>query len=143
VKGEGRGAGLVLVVDDDDLIREVVTATLRDEGYDVASVPDGHAALQTAEASPPALILLDLAMPGLDGRGFATAYRALPGPHAPLVVFTAGASSAGPRAEDAALLAELGAAGALSKPFDLDDLVALVARFVPRPAPPREPGSPG
>ena len=131
-EGPGVGSGLVLVVDDDPLIREVVTATLRDEGYDVAGAPDGQTALASAAASPPGLILLDMAMPGLDGRGFAAAYRALPGPHAPLVVFTAGATVAGPQFTDAGLLAELGAAGALPKPFDLDDLVALVTRFVPR-----------
>jgi CheY-like chemotaxis protein len=64
-------------------------------------------------------------MPVVDGWGFARAYRAQPGPHAPIVVFTA-AVDARRRA------AEIGAEGYLAKPFNLDDLRALVSRCLPR-----------
>ena len=54
--------------------------------------------------------------------------RALPGPHAPIILFTASGAPAA-----AAEVARLGAAGFLSKPFDLEQLVALVARLAGSP----------
>jgi CheY-like chemotaxis protein len=110
----------VLVVDDDPSIRDFVEATLEDEGYGVLSASDGEAALALVGEQPCA-VLLDMRMPILDGWGFAEAYRALPGAHAPIVVMTA--------AENAAAWAEeIGAAGVLAKPFRLDDLLAVVAQ---------------
>lgn len=81
------------------------------------------AALELAQRHLPPLILLDIRMPGLDGWQFAAGYRALPGPHAPIVVITAGRDAAG-RA------AEVGADDYLDKPFALDDLVAIVSRHL-------------
>jgi two-component system chemotaxis response regulator CheY len=115
-------AGLILVVDDDPAIRHVITETLLDEGYDVVAAPDGQVALERAHDHPPAVILLDYQMPGLDGQRFATAYRQLPGPHAPIILLTA-AVSARQRA------AEVGADAFLGKPFDLDALVEVVERY--------------
>ena len=116
----------VLVVDDDAAIRAVVVAVLRDEGYAVAQAADGAAALAATRAAPPRLILLDLRMPVMTGWEFARRYRALPGPHAPIVCVTAAVDAA-------ALGAQLGAAAALGKPFTLDDLVAIVARHAGPP----------
>jgi CheY-like chemotaxis protein len=113
----------VLVVDDDESIRESVAMFLIDEGYPVAVAGDGDEALERVAERSPALILLDIRMPRMNGIEFAAAYRALPGPHAPIVVMTAG-RDARQRAE------EIGADGYLAKPFDLDDLVAAVARRV-------------
>lgn len=62
---------LVLVVDDDVDVRAAITETLEDGGYRVAQAANGMAALQTARrCGAPALILLDLWMPVLDGWGF-------------------------------------------------------------------------
>src|SRR3954462_7976983 len=56
-----------LVVDDTVEILDLVTALLRDEGFDVRTVADGEAALDAARASEPDLVVLDLKLPGLDG----------------------------------------------------------------------------
>ena len=111
----------ILVVDDDAAIRRVVAAVLADEGYTVAEAPDGGAALARARAAPPRLILLDMRMPGMDGWEFARRYRRRPGPHARIICVTAAVDAA-------ARGAQIGAVAALAKPFDLDELVALVGR---------------
>ena len=111
----------VLVVDDEAAIRGVVVAALAEEGYAVAEAADGAAALASVRAAPPCLILLDLRMPGMNGWEFARRYRARPGPRAPLVCVTAAVDAA-------AWGAQVGAVAALGKPFDLDELLALVAR---------------
>jgi CheY-like chemotaxis protein len=123
--------GLILVVDDDPGIRRFVAEALRDEGYLVIEAGDGRAALSAVHEDRPGLILLDMTMPVMDGWQFAAAYRRLPGPHAPIVCVTA-AHRAAERA------AQIMAEAALPKPFDLDGLLDLVARFVP---PPAQPGS--
>ena len=117
---------LILVVEDYDVLRSVVRMTLEDEGYDVVDTADGAAALVRIQTMAPALILLDVAMPVLDGPGFVAAYRAQPGPHAPIILMTAAKDE--PR-----WLAELGTIGHIRKPFDLDALVRVVADVVGAP----------
>lgn len=112
----------VLVVEDDAAIRETVLLALLDEGYDVQAAPDGRVALAFAAEHPPDVILLDYAMPVCDGPAFAAAYRRTPGPHAPIVLVTA-THELDRRARD------VRADGALGKPFDLDELLALVGRY--------------
>ncbi len=129
--GRARGGG-VLVVDDHAPIREFVCAALEGAGYTVRAAADGAEALRLALETPPALILLDLRLPALDGRQFLAAYRRGPGPHAPVVLMTA----VGDTEPDAA---EAGADGHLRKPFKLADLLAVVGRYVPPPA--RPPGA--
>jgi CheY-like chemotaxis protein len=112
----------VLVVDDDDTIRELLELTLGDAGYEVGSAAEGGAALELVERLKPHLILLDLRMPGVDGRGFAAAYRARPGRHAPIAVVTA-------MRDPARAATAIGAQGFVAKPFDLGELLNLVARL--------------
>ena len=57
----------VLVVEDEEDIRELVSYHLLKEGYQVAAIPSGEEALRIAQAQPPDLILLDLMLPGIDG----------------------------------------------------------------------------
>jgi two-component system chemotaxis response regulator CheY len=116
----------ILVVDDDELIRTTVAYTLSEESYHVMTAPDGAAALDTVEQQAPALILLDMKMPIMDGWAFASAYRQQPEPHAPIVVMTAAADAA-QRA------AEVSADAYLSKPFDLDEVLKLVGRMMRKP----------
>jgi CheY-like chemotaxis protein len=85
----------------------------------------GAVALELVEGEPPSLILLDMRMPVMDGWTFARAYRARPGPYAPILVLTA-ARDPETRA------AEIQADGCLSKPFDLEDLLNLVDRLAAR-----------
>ena len=114
---------VVLVVEDHAPIRELVRAVLEGAGYAVREAADGAAALALAGRAPPAVILLDLDLPVLDGPGFLAAYRGAPGPHAPVVLMTAAAP-----ADAARRAATLGAAGHLGKPFGLAELLAAVGR---------------
>ena len=112
----------ILVVDDDESIREFVSVALADEGYRVLTASDGAAALELARRQHPGVILLDMRMPVMDGWEFSRAYRRLPSPHAPIVVVTA--------ARDvAARAAQIQADAFLAKPFDLDELLDVVSRF--------------
>ena len=109
----------VLVVDDDESIRQVVVAALQDEGYDVLQARHGAAALDQIDRASVDLILLDMRMPVMNGWEFARAYGQRPGPHAPIVTMTA--------ATDANRWgAEIGATSVLGKPFDIDDLLRAV-----------------
>lgn len=112
----------VLVVEDQDDIREFVALVLQNEGYCVATADNGAVALEEVSRKPVGVVLLDMRMPVMDGWAFADAYRRRPGPHAPIVVLTA--------AQDAAArAAQINADGFLGKPFELDDLLAVVARY--------------
>ena len=67
----------VLVVDDEDRIREIVRSYLEREGFEVAEAPDGEAGLRVAADWHADLVVLDVMMPGIDGhRGPATAAHA-------------------------------------------------------------------
>jgi CheY-like chemotaxis protein len=111
----------ILIVDDDDAIRELIEMALVDEGYEVALATNGQEALDKLGAARPRLILLDMAMPVMDGWAFAAAYRARPGPHAPIVVVTAAH-------EAAARAAQVAADDFIAKPFDLNRLLETVER---------------
>ena len=119
-------ADRILVVDDDESIRQIVRLCLTDEGYEVFEASNGVDALERLPDCQPDLILLDLRMPVMDGWEFARRYRLGPGPHVPIVAFIA--------ALNAQLeCADLEATSILPKPFDLDDLLAIVRDLVPVP----------
>src|SRR5436309_2574155 len=79
----------VLVADDDTAIREFMNVAIEMEGYVVAAARDGAAALDLLASFQPDVIVLDMQMPLMDGRGFADAYRERPGAHAPIIALTA------------------------------------------------------
>ena len=109
-------------MDDDPSIVEIVSQILVSEGHDVVSAENGAVALKKANGE--ALVLLDMRMPVLDGWGFAREFRAA-GKRSPIVVMTA--------AENARRWAEeIGADGYLAKPFEIDTLIAAVARYATR-----------
>lgn len=124
-----RAARRVLFVDDDQDLRELVAAFLRSEGHDVATAAEGREALDLVARAMPDVILLDMRMPVMDGREFAARFHERHGPAAPIVVITA-SEDARARAE------EIGAAAWLSKPFELDALLAAVITAT-------EPAAPG
>lgn len=66
----------ILVLDDDATFRDVVAGGLSRAGHDVVCVPDGQAGLEALELAQPDLILLDMAMPRLDGLSFLRLLRA-------------------------------------------------------------------
>jgi CheY-like chemotaxis protein len=122
-------SGDLLVVEDDEDIRDFVALLLETEGYAVRTARNGAEALEVARDTPPRLILLDMRMPVMDGWAFARAYRGRPGPHAPILVMTA-ARDAAERAQ------EIQADGYVAKPFDLDQLLTLVRHFTAPGEPP-------
>jgi len=115
----------ILVVEDDPGLRAAMTEALEDCGYEVACAGDGKDALAQLEASPaPSVILLDLAMPVMDGWSFRAAQRRDPRFAAiPTVVLSASIGA------DACVLDGLDPAAALAKPFDLERLIATVQRL--------------
>jgi CheY-like chemotaxis protein len=118
----GRLTGPVLVVDDDHAILLAVKDILELEGYPVVTATNGAEALRRIEEERPALILLDMRMPGMNGWDVARTLRER-GIAVPILVMTA--------AQDARRWAEqIGANGYLAKPFDLDDLLVSVERLL-------------
>jgi two-component system chemotaxis response regulator CheY len=116
----------ILIVEDDDDIRDFVTSILKDAGYAVMAAENGAAALARIEQAPPRAILLDMKMPVMDGWEFARRYHQRPkATQAPIIVMTA-AHDAVQRA------AQVEAVDVLGKPFDLDELLDTVARAVER-----------
>lgn len=124
--GDGAARPRVLVVDDDDALCEAIRESLRD-GYAVASAPHGAAALDLVKVHEPALILLDLRMPIMDGWSFVQRYRRVAVAPAAIVVMSSAADLP-------AIAAQLGADGHLPKPFALDGLHRLVAQQLGRRA---------
>src|SRR5437016_11263308 len=85
----------VLVVDDDRAVRDAFQLTLEIEGYEVVVAEHGEDALAKIKEAAPAVILLDVRMPVMDGPTFAQTYHKWPGPHAPIIVITATTDSKG------------------------------------------------
>jgi CheY-like chemotaxis protein len=118
-------AGDVLVVEDNQDLAEVMMFVLREAGFAARSASNGVEALEAVAAKRPALILLDMLMPIMDGWRCAQELRARYGESLPIVVVSA--------AEDIGAVKEtIGADGALAKPFELPDLMELVGRYVDR-----------
>ena len=122
----------MLVVEDDEAIRRLVSMTLFEHGYEVLSAANGAVALERVREHQPDVILLDMNMPIMDGWEFSRRYRELnvPAPGvrqaavAPVIVMTA-AVAAQARAE------QIGADDYVAKPFDLDELIEVVERHMP------------
>lgn len=118
--------GRVLVVDDEPMVRETLGQVLSDEGYVVDLAIDGESALERVRAARPDMILLDLMMPGMNGRQFLAALRAEPAyATVPVMIMTAvhglGVNPA-----------TLGASEVVEKPFNIDELLNKVALAVYR-----------
>ena len=115
--------GKILVIDDEPMVREAVGRVLSSEGYAVAYAHDGADAIARLSSDPPDAILLDLMMPGMNGRQFLSALRTDLGLDLPVVVMTA-VHGLGQRA------ISLGATDVVEKPFDVDELLNKVALAV-------------
>jgi CheY-like chemotaxis protein len=117
----------VLIVDDDDAIREVAQASLEFvAGWDVRVASNGPEALTLASADPPDAIILDVMMPGMDGpTTFARLQDDSRTRHVPVVLLTAKVQPAERRRWEG-----LGVAGVLAKPFDPLGLSGQVAELL-------------
>ncbi len=122
----------LLVIDDDHDILLSLQDALEIEGYCVATASTGREALESLmKGLRPDLILLDLMMPDISGWAFRAWQRSHEEFASIPVVIISGQGLSGSE------VARLEADGYLAKPLDLDDLLDIVARFVP---PPRQPG---
>lgn len=118
---------LILIVDDDDDIRDVFALILEQQGYRARGARSGPEALALLreEAGPPALILADMMMPGMSGVPLAMAIRAEPRLRSVPLVFVTGRVGA---ELPPGLAAEV-----VRKPLELEELVALVRRHIAVP----------
>jgi CheY-like chemotaxis protein len=105
----------VLVVDDEDVIREFLTDILAAAGYTVVEAPDGVAALEAVERNRPSVILTDVRMPRLDGVGLVNRLRER-GDDVPVVFMTAHFRAS-----------PIPGVPLVPKPFDFDRLLSTVA----------------
>ena len=115
----------VLLVDDDLTLLAVLSRRVARAGYEVQTAPSGPAALKQLEASWPAILVIDLMMPGMDG--FELARRVKQLADLPIIVLSAVDAS---EAKVNAL--ELYAEDYVTKPFDPDELVARIQRVLRR-----------
>jgi CheY-like chemotaxis protein len=125
--------GRVLVIDDDDEIRAVVSTALRCDGHEVLEARNGLEVLEGLTANAllahepyPDVIVTDIRMPGVSGLTLLAGLRAT-GCDCPVVVMTA---YAGPNVVGDA--ESLGASALFNKPFDIDDLRTAVLNLVHR-----------
>jgi len=124
--GASKPEARLLVVDDEPNIRELLSASLRYAGFEVATAPDGQQALAVAEQFRPDLLVLDVMMPGLDGFGVVRRLRQN-GMHTPVLFLTA--RDAG---EDKVTGLTLGADDYVTKPFSLDEVLARIRAVLRR-----------
>ena len=126
--------GPVLVVEDEPSIRELLCDAFEQEGLEVVAASEGEQAIRIAKDRRPALVLLDMGLPIIDGAEVADAIRDAYGDSVPFVVVTASR-----RIEDAA--ARIGAARYFTKPFDVPELVRAVRAALETPPPVSETAS--
>jgi len=112
----------VLVVDDDANIRSLLEVTFTTEGLEVETARDGKEGLAAALLDPPAVIVLDVMMPVMDGWTTAAQLKANERTRDVPIVFL----SARTQDTDLRRGRELGAAAYVTKPFDVADLAELV-----------------
>jgi CheY-like chemotaxis protein len=118
-------AARILIVDDDENIRELLRLHLSSAGYEVQVAADAIAAGYIILKAPPDLILTDVNMPHMDGFEFVAALKADSSlPNIPVIFLTS--------VEDGdARGKELGAVGYITKPVRADRLLSIVAQHVP------------
>ncbi|MFI5374686.1 MAG: sigma-54-dependent transcriptional regulator [Candidatus Rokuibacteriota bacterium] len=116
----------ILVVDDEAEIRSLLAAVLQSKGYEVVTAEDGAAALQAVPRERPAVILMDLSMPRMNGMDALPELKRLD-PELPVIICTAHADLA-----TAVRAMKLGAYDYLTKPFDVELLILTLERAVER-----------
>jgi CheY-like chemotaxis protein len=115
----------ILIIDDDPVVRGLLSMLLERHGYRVAHASGGCDALAYLSLnSPPSLVLLDMLMPAMDGWRFLEAFRLTTAWETIPVIIITGMGVASPE-----WAASLGAAGLLRKPFDVDELMQPVRQL--------------
>jgi DNA-binding response OmpR family regulator len=120
--------GPILVVDDDDGFRELIVAVLDQCGYAPVEASTGEEALEAASAAPPALVVLDVHLPGISGYEVCRALREESGDGLP-IIFVSGERT---QSFDRVAGFLIGGDDYLVKPFALDEFVARIRRHLQR-----------
>lgn len=129
-------ANVILVVEDEESIRTLITLNLQAAGYTVEEAKDGTQALEKIKSVKPDLVLLDWMLPGLDGLDVLRSLKADPAfATLPVIMLTAKSEE-----HDIVLGLEMGAADYITKPFSNKVLVARIRAILRRgdAAPPEE-----
>jgi two-component system, OmpR family, response regulator len=124
----------ILVVEDDPNIRDIVEVALRFHGFRVTGVENGRDALTEVDRDPPALIVLDVMLPGIDGFEVCRRIRAA-GRHTPVIFLTARDTPT-----DTVRGLTLGGDDYVTKPFSVEALIARVRAVLRRTVGSDEPG---
>jgi CheY-like chemotaxis protein len=119
----------VLVVEDDDVIRQLITVNLELEGFEVVPAIDGQDALEKIAAVKPDVITLDVMMPRLDGWATAETLREDPETAGIKIVLL----SARAQGADLQHGQRIGVDAYLTKPFDPDELIEVIRRLAESP----------
>jgi DNA-binding response OmpR family regulator len=124
--------GRVLVVDDDEVIRQLIAVNLQLEGFDVSTAVDGQDCLDKVDTIAPNVITLDVMMPRLDGWVTAVELRKKPETsHIKLLLITARAQE-----DDKQRGHQIGVDAYLTKPFDPGEMIRVVRELVGAPPAP-------
>lgn len=123
------GEATVLVVDDEEYIRDLVSSSLRLAGFAARAVPNGAEALAAVATDPPDLMVLDVRMPGIDGFDVCRNLRAA-GNDVPIIFLTARDSP-----DDRITGLTHGGDDYVTKPFSLEELVARIRAVLRRSGP--------
>ena len=122
----------ILIIEDDRAVHKALKLLLEPEGYELEMARDGTAGLEAFRAAPPALVLLDLTMPGTPGRDVCREIKAAR-PGLPIMILSAAGGEA-----DKVLLLELGADDYITKPFSPRELLARVRAVLRRAQQPKQ-----
>ncbi len=115
----------ILVCDDDQGILELIKSILEDNGYQVKTVATGKGIQKRISEFEPKIILLDIWMPGIDGRDVTRLLKSKPETKAiPIIILSA-------LSDTKQIAEEIGADSYLTKPFDINNLLKTVANYMP------------
>jgi two-component system response regulator AdeR len=115
---------VILIAEDDPGISSIIRFVLESEGFPVAVARDGGEAIDMALALRPGLLLLDVVLPKIDGRGVTRELEKELGDGRPPIILLSASSKL------SELAAELGVEGFVTKPFEPDDIVAVSKRHL-------------
>jgi CheY-like chemotaxis protein len=121
----------ILVIEDDPIMREALADWLQAAGYGVRTAADGNAGLAAVTLAPPALVVTDIRMPGVNGAAIISELKRRH-PQVAIIAISGLFTSGGVDAEAAIAL---GAARALAKPFKRAELLRAMAELLARPSP--------
>jgi len=118
----------ILVIDDDEMVRDSLATVLRDRGYDVFTAPDGYRAMAVFASARPDMILTDILMPEQEGIETIRRIR-LENPEIKIIAMSGGGRIIGVDVLD--LAKKLGADDVLAKPFDPEHLLRRISELSP------------